>query len=135
MGIRDKWDVYQPTKGTVFWGFAGGVALTLIVGFTWGGWVTGSSARDLANNAAEEAKMQVVSAFCVDRFVHSANARESLAELKEADSWDQESLLEDGGWVTVPGSETPFDEAADMCAERLVDMDPSQLGSETTQPG
>lgn len=135
MGIGERWEKYQPTKGAVIWSFAGGVVLTMIVGFTLGGWVTGSSARDMANNAAEEAKMEVVSAFCVDRFVHSANARENLAELKKADSWDQESLIEDGGWVTVPGSDNPFDEAADGCAERLVDMDPSQLGSGATQPG
>ena len=37
------------------WGAVGGAVALAIVGFTWGGWVTGGTARTLANVVGEDA--------------------------------------------------------------------------------
>ena len=35
-----RFNEWQPTKTTLFWGCVGSVVVALVVGFTWGGWVT-----------------------------------------------------------------------------------------------
>ena len=46
---------YRATKATLFWSCAACIVATVVVGFTWGGWVTGGTARSMAQNAAESA--------------------------------------------------------------------------------
>jgi hypothetical protein len=101
----------------------------VIVGFTWGGWVTGGSARDMAEAAAEQAQAQVAAAVCVDQFMAAADARPQLASLKEnTSSWRQENFIEDGGWAVIADQE--YDGAAELCAERLIAMEvPTQEAS------
>ena len=60
--ITQRWDDYQPTKSTLVWACAGAAVATMIVGFTWGGWVTGGTSRDLATTAGTAANWQAISA-------------------------------------------------------------------------
>ena len=41
----NKWKDYKPTQAGWFWSCAGVCVLTMILGFTWGGWVTGGTAQ------------------------------------------------------------------------------------------
>ena len=50
---------YRPSKTVLFWSCAGCVVATMILGFTWGGWVTGGTAGELAEDAATQARAQV----------------------------------------------------------------------------
>ena len=43
-----RWSETRPTKTAVFWSWIAAVIVTMIIGFTWGGWVTGGTARDLS---------------------------------------------------------------------------------------
>ena len=45
LSVGQRWTAYRPSKAVWFWSCVGCVVATLIVGFTWGGWVTGSTAR------------------------------------------------------------------------------------------
>jgi hypothetical protein len=121
--FQQKWDALQPSKAAIAWSFAAGVAATIAIGFLWGGWVTGGSAREMRDAAVEEARAELAAVICVDRFMHSANAGIDLAALKEEDSWRRDNFIEEGGWVTLPGADGPVDDAADLCADRLVDME------------
>jgi hypothetical protein len=120
---------YRASKTALFWSCAGCIVATVIVGFTWGGWVTGGSARDMAEAAAEQAQAQVAAAVCVDQFMAAADARPQLASLKEnTSSWRQENFIEDGGWAVIADQE--YDGAAELCAERLIAMEvPTQEAS------
>ena len=40
-------DQYRASKTVLFWACAGSVILATIVGFSWGGWVTGGTARTM----------------------------------------------------------------------------------------
>ena len=76
--INQRFQDYRPSKTALFWSCAGCIVATMIVGFTWGGWVTGGSAQDMAEGAAEQAQAQVAAAVCVETFMAAADARPQL---------------------------------------------------------
>lgn len=117
------WSEYRPSKAVWFWSMAGAVVLTMIVGFTWGGWVTGGTSRELVETAAEDATAELAAAICMHRFLDAPNASAKLAELKEADYWDRDDLVEDAGWATFAAMERPVDGAASLCAEKLAEAE------------
>ncbi len=85
-------------------GAAVGAVATLIVGFGWGGWMLGSTAKTLADSAASSAVVAAIAPICVDQFQRSADAANNLTELKKTDSWQQAAYVEKGGWAVMPGS-------------------------------
>ena len=57
LGRRD----YQPSRQIWFWSCAACVVVTVVIGFTWGGWVTGGTATRMAADAAAGARAQMAS--------------------------------------------------------------------------
>ena len=110
-----------PTQTTPFlWGAAVGAISLAIVGFIWGGWVTGGTAERLAGGRADAAIVSALTPICVAQFKASTNAPASLAALKETKSWEQGGYVQKGGWATMPGSTVePNREVATACAEAL----------------
>jgi hypothetical protein len=100
-------------------GAALGAAATLIVGFYWSGWVTGSTAKDMAQKSASTALVTAFAPICVDRFQHSADAATNLTELKKVSSWQQGSFISKGGWATMPGNDEANSAVAEACATML----------------
>ena len=123
MAIGQQLKDYQPTKTTLFWSVAGAAVLTMFLGFTWGGWVTGGTATQMAEDAAEQSRAELAAAVCVERFVNADDAVAQLAALKETSRWKQKSFVEDGKWTTMTGMEKPVKGAADLCAVQLADME------------
>jgi len=110
----------KATARSVLWGAAAGAIALAIVGFSWGGWVTGGTAETLATNRAATAVVVALTPICVDRFRQAADASANLAEMKKATySWDQSKFVEKGGWATMPGSTEPNSAVAKACAESL----------------
>jgi len=98
---------------------AGAIALA-IVGFNWGGWVTGGTAEKLAGGRADDAIVSALTPICVAQFKKSVNAQANLATLKETKSWEQSDYVGKGGWATMPGSTAdPNRQVATACAEAL----------------
>ena len=123
MAIGQQLKDYQPTKTTLFWSVAGAAVLTMIVGFTFGGWVTGGTATEMAEEAAEQSAAKLAAAVCVERFINAQDAAAQLAALKETSNWKQKSFVEDGNWTTLAGMEKPVSGAAKLCADQLADME------------
>ena len=71
--------------------FAGFVA-TVVIGFGWGGWTLGSTAKQLADKNAGAAVVAVLAPMCADKFRHGADATANMAELKKVSSWMQDLL-------------------------------------------
>jgi hypothetical protein len=92
----------------------------MVVGFYWGGWTTGGSARTMATKAADDARAQLASAECVSRFESASDASTQLAALKKTDTWGRDDFIKKGGWVTLPGTKDPVSGAANLCAEQLM---------------
>jgi hypothetical protein len=100
------------------WGAVIGAAAISVVGFSSLGWKLDSAAEQMAADRAETAVVGVLTPICVEKFQHQVNAPAKLAELNKVSSWDRESMIEKGGWATVPGS-APNSAVARACAERL----------------
>ena len=59
MSIVQKFRDYQPGKAALAWTAAGSIVLTMAVGFTAGGWVTGGTAQQMANQAAARRRVAI----------------------------------------------------------------------------
>jgi len=126
--IQQRWADLQPTKTMLFWSCAGAVVVALVVGFTWGGWVTGGTARGMAETAGDEARYDLASVICVERFVAAPDARAQLTELKAIDSaYRQRQFIEEGGWAIMPNNDQAARQAADLCARVLANLELEEL--------
>lgn len=132
-GIADRWADFKPSKALWFWSVAGAAFLTMILGFTAGGWTTGGSARLMAENAAREARAELASTVCVEKFMASASASD-LAELKGMSRYQQDDFIEDGGWATLAGLEKAVPGSADLCADELVALESLPVRDVTVAP-
>jgi hypothetical protein len=117
--LGQRWDKYNPSKTLFFWACAFCVAGTMVVGFSWGGWVTGGTAAGMAKNAGDTARAEIAAASCADRFGAGPDAVAQLAALKNAAAYQRGDMLRKSGWATMPGSKDPVDGAADICARAL----------------
>jgi hypothetical protein len=120
LSLVRRWEAYRPTKGVWFWSGAGCIVATIVVGFAWGGWVTGGTATRMASDAADGARAQLAATVCVAGFNHGPDAVAQLAELKKASSYQRGDILIKSGWLTMPGSKDPVAGAADICVEKLI---------------
>jgi hypothetical protein len=100
-------------------GLAAGAVATMIIGFNWGGWTLGSTAKDMAQKGANAAVVQALAPICVDRFQRGAEASVNMVELKKVNSWQQDAFIEKGGWATFPGMSAPERGVAQACANLL----------------
>ena len=103
------------------WGIVGGAVAMAIVGFSWGGWVTGGRAATDARDKADAAVVVALAPVCVEKFRNAGDVSANLAALKKVDSWSQGEFVEKGGWATVPGSNSPeqLSAVAKACAALL----------------
>jgi hypothetical protein len=116
---------YRASKTQIFWACAACVVATMIVGFSWGGWVTGASARDMATKAAANARAELAAAICIHQFAGDPDVAAKLAALKGTESWKRNDYIEKGGWAAVPGVAGAVKGAAELCAKQLVDATPA----------
>ena len=118
--LSQRWDDYQPTKSTIVWACIGAVVAAIIVGFSWGGWVTGGSSRMAATRAGDVARGELASAICFERFNAAPDAAARLVEFKAiTDSYKKRQFVEAGGWATMPGQTTPDRRGAEACSAAL----------------
>ena len=100
-------------------GAAVGAAALAIVGFTWGGWVTGGTAKEMAS---DQAKLEVVAALvpiCIQQSSQDPQVVETLAQLREASSYQRNDMLMKAGWATMPGASDPDRNVAKACVKAL----------------
>jgi hypothetical protein len=103
------------------WGAVGGAIALAIVGFTWGGWVTGSTANTMAQNRANVEIAKVLAPICLLQFQQQPDAMAKLVELKGMTSlYQQAALVEKSGAAMMPGGDKPLKGVSQACAELLV---------------
>ena len=51
----ERWNKTRPTKTIVFWSWVATIILIMIVGFSWGGWITGGTAQKMGETMAQDA--------------------------------------------------------------------------------
>jgi len=101
-------------------GMAAGAVAAMVIGFSWGGWMTGGAANRLAAEQADTAVVAALTPICVEKFLQDNNAKTNLAALRKISStWEQGEYLQKGGWVTQPGATSSDYHLARACAEKL----------------
>ena len=114
------WSAARPTKTIVFWSWVASIILTMIVGFAWGGWVTGGTAQKMAEVMAQDAVVQRLAPICVTRFNQDPGKDQKLIELKGTKSYQRGAYVKTQGWATIPGEAEPNGKVATECAKLLM---------------
>jgi hypothetical protein len=107
------------TTKPLLWGAFIGAAACMIIGFTWGGWVTGGTARAQAATTARDAVVMALAPICAERFRAQGDAAAQIAALAKGSSWERGSVVEKSGFALMPGSKTADTDVARACAEML----------------
>jgi len=71
-------------------GIAVGTVATMTIGFVWGGWVTGESARIMRAAAENSGRMSILVPLCVTQFTASDGA---IARFRTTSVYSRESLV------------------------------------------
>jgi hypothetical protein len=80
-----------------------GAIATLFVGFFWGGWVTGTTAKSMASAAETNGQMSVLVPLCVAQFMATDGA---VAKIKVAQQYNHDDVVRE--FVTKV-ADTPMD--------------------------
>jgi alpha/beta superfamily hydrolase len=111
------------TEPFLYGAAAGAIALA-IIGFNFGGWVTGATAKERASARVDLATVELLAPICVAQFQKGPEAKARLATLMGTDRWDQSDYVSKGGWATMPGSSAePNRDVAEACAKTLAKRD------------
>jgi len=116
--VQELWEKVKPS----LWGAVGGAILLAIIGFNWGGWVTGGTAQETAEKLSQEAVVVRLAPICVEQFNQESEKVQKLEELKEISSWKRKDYVEKQGWATMPGEEEPDHGVAEKCVELLMEI-------------
>lgn len=118
--LSRRWEDYQPSKTMLVWACIAAAIATIVVGFSWGGWVTGGTSRTMAAAAGDTARGELASAICVERFNAAPDATAKRAEFKAiSENYKKRQFVEAGGWATMPGQTSPDRRGAEACAAVL----------------
>jgi hypothetical protein len=101
----------------VIWGAIGGAIAAMVIGFSWGGWMTSGTAGQLASDNAEAAVVQVLTPLCVAK---AEGELDMLQELKAESRFKRDDYVIEAGWVDSVSQKYRSDVATN-CAETLVE--------------
>jgi hypothetical protein len=101
------------------WGFiVGGIAVS-IIGFSWGGWMTGGGADLMAKNRAEAQVTAALLPVCLEMSRVDPNRAAKLETIKKTSVYSRYSAVMDTGWATMPGESKPNRQLASACVDGL----------------
>lgn len=87
--------------------------------FSWGGWVTGGTARQQAADRADTAVVAALAGICVDQSRRDPLVAERVTALKAAASYGRAEIVMKNGWATMPGTKDPSRQVASACGDRI----------------
>ena len=122
--FKKRWREARPTKTAVFWSWVAAAILTVVIGFAWGGWVTGGTARKMAVVHAQDAVVERLAPICVAQFNQAPEKDQQLEELQKAGAYQRRTLVQDQGWTIMPGEERPDRQVVNQCVKLLVPANP-----------
>jgi len=109
-----KMQIPEWAKPALLGAGAGAIALA-IVGFNWGGWVTGGSASKMSSTDSMAAVASALTPYCVQNSQNDPKSTDVMAELEEANSYQRRGIVEKAGWATPLGAEKPDKALAEAC--------------------
>jgi hypothetical protein len=121
LSLRQRWSEARATKTTVFWLCLASIVVTMVVGFSWGGWVTGGAAQKSGEAMARDAVIQRLAPICVAQFTQDPEKDLKLKELEEiTSSWERSSYLKNQTWAIMPGEDVADSKVSDACIKLVM---------------
>ena len=103
------------------WGIVIGSLVTMFVGFSYGGWITSTTANQLVRQGSDAAVTTALLPVCLARSKADHTGVKKLGELRAmTSSYEQQEFVTKAGWATLPGTDTSSRELADACASALL---------------
>ncbi|PTW99420.1 hypothetical protein [Pararhodobacter aggregans] len=96
-----------------------GAVAVAVLGFTWGGWVTGGTAHDQAMALSRNEVAAAMVPVCLGMAERDPDRLETLATIRAATSYRRRDALMATGWATMPGTEAPNRDVAQACLAAL----------------
>jgi dienelactone hydrolase len=99
------------------WGMFGGGIAAIVLGFTWGGWITAGAAGQMETASAKAAVVGELAPLCV---ATAEQQHDKMVVLKEQSSWKYTDFVVKAGWVDNV-SKNYRDDVASACASTLIE--------------
>lgn len=106
---------------TVIWSAIIGSIATMIIGFAWGGWVTGGTAQTRAEEVASQAVVDHLVPICVEQYKQDPDRAEKLQALKDK-GYNKGGYVGEQGWATMPGEKESNYQVASQCVEEILKL-------------
>ena len=101
-------------------GAVGGAIVTMVLGFSQGGWVRGSSAERIADQRSKAAVTAALVPVCISQSKADPDATAKFALFGAIkSSYERRDFVMKTGWATMPAAQAPNSELAAACAEVL----------------
>lgn len=104
----------------LFGGFVGAVLLT-IGSFSMGWVVTSGLANATTKEMSEQAVIDQLVPICLHQSRNEADNAGKIDALRGLEQWKREDFVNDQGWATMPGSDSPAAGVGRECGKRLVE--------------
>jgi hypothetical protein len=122
--IRQRWNNLKLRKANVFWIVLGAVILTVYVGFSQAGWVTGATASQMAETTSKDAVVERLAPICVAQANQDSLKAQKLEELKALTTTSKRAnFIKDQGWAIMPGENASDNNVVAECARQLMLLD------------
>ena len=93
----------------------GGAIIIMIVGFSWGGWVLGSTSLQNGERMAQDAVIDRLAPVCLAQYNQDPDKEDKFNIMKNKYDWEKEEFIRKQGWATMPFEEEPDDNVAGLC--------------------
>ena len=117
--LGQRWTEARPTKTAVFWACVGCIVATLIVGFTWGGWVRGATAKSMVRRWRRKRWPSAWHPCGRRRSAEAPGRTEDQGAERDMSSYERGEYVKAQGWAKMPGDTDTDAKVAEQCA-RLV---------------
>ena len=104
------------------WGVFIGSVLTMLVGFAWGGWVSGNSSLKMSEEMAMNAVVERLVPICIAQFNQDPERDNKLEEFKGLSSWNRDQYVKEQGWATMPFESEPDIDVAKRCSTQILNI-------------
>jgi hypothetical protein len=110
-------------------GSAVGMVATIMLGFSFGGWTVGSTAKFIAQRASSIAVVAALAPICVNQFRNAPDTAKNLTHLQKLNFLEQMTFVHAGGWSFMPGAERSTAAVAEACGAILIgDASDDEIG-------
>ena len=103
----------------IAWGIVAGSVITMIIGFSWGGWTTSGTVERLTTDRSRTAVTAALVPVCLEKSKADPASSQKLVALRAlSSSYEQRDAVLKDGWASIGPGDANNDVAA-ACASEL----------------